>query len=165
MPHCVSEPADADAIARVLLHAEAMAEHERREWERLIERLNTWASAVAESENRIRVTLTDDDGTRRDVAIHMTANQWSAMFGTMWGNVEDGVREVERSLQELPPDHGHLVFGQYGLHPSTIEPLTADPDDAQMRAYLREHPGGGHWFAIDREGNRILFPEGPPRDA
>jgi hypothetical protein len=142
------------------------SESERWEWERLIQRLNTWASALAESENRIRVTMTDDAGFRRDVAIHMTADQWSDMFGTMWGNFEDGVREVERSLQELPPDHGHLVFGQYELHPSTVETPPEDPEDFQLRAYLREHPeGGGTWFAIDRDGNRIPFPEGPPTDA
>jgi hypothetical protein len=138
----------------------------RREWERLVERLNTRASAVAESEDRIRVTLTNDDGSRRHVTIHMTADQWSHMFGTMWGSFEDGVREVERSLQELPPDHGHLVFGQYELHPSMDETLPENPDDAQMREYLRKHPeGGGNWYALDREGNHIPFPEGPPGDA
>ena len=90
------------------------------------------------------------------------------MFGTMWGSFEDAVREVERSLQELPPDHGDLVSDQYELHPSMAEALREDPDDAQMREHLREHQhleGGGNWYAIDREGNRIPFPEGPPRDA
>lgn len=168
MPRCVLGPeGKAETTTCDLLHADAMAtENERREWERLIERLDTWASAAAESEDRIRVTLSNDDGSRRDVAIHMTADQWSDMFGTMWGNFEDGVREVERSLQELPPDHGHLVFGQYELHPSMVETLPENPEDAQMREYLREHPeGGGNWYAIDREGNRIPFSEGPPRDA
>ena len=140
-------------------------DYERREWERLVERLNTGASAVAESEDRIRVTLTYADGSRRDVIIHMSADQWSDMFGTMWGSFEDGVREVERSLRELSPDHGHLVFGQYELHPSLDETLPDDPDDAQMREYLRKHPeGGGNWYAIDREGKWIPFPEGAPRD-
>ena len=141
-------------------------EYERLEWQRLVERLNTRASAVGESESRIQLTLTNDDGSRRDVTIHMSADQWSDMFGTMWGSFEDAAREVERSLQELPPDHGHLVFGQYDLHPSMVETLPEDPDDAQMREYLRVHPeGGGNWYAIDREGNHIPFPEGPPRDA
>src|SRR5690606_35620958 len=118
-------------------------EHERREWERLIERLNTWASAVGESEDRIRVTLTNGDGSRRDVPINRSADQWSDMSGTMWGSFEDAVREVERSLRDLPPDHGHLVFGQYELHPSKVETLPEDPDEARMREYLREHPEGG----------------------
>lgn len=142
-----------------------VSEYERREWERLVERLNAWASAVGESEDRIRVTLTNDDASRRDIAIHMTADQWSNMFGTMWGSFEDGVREVERSIRELPPDHGHLVFDQYELHPSKVETLPEDPEDAQMREYLRDHPeGGGSWFAISRDGNRVPFPEGSPEE-
>ena len=167
MPRSVRVPENkAEAAELLLLHADAMTtEYERREWERLIERLNTCASAAAESEDRIQVTLTNDDGSRRDVAIHMTPDQWSDMFGTMWGSFEDGVREVERSLQELPSDHGHLIFGQYELHPSMVETLPEDPEDAQMREYLREHPdGGGKWYAVDPEGNHVPFPEGPPRD-
>jgi hypothetical protein len=141
-------------------------EYERQQWERLIERLDARAAAAAESEDRVRVTLTNDDGSRRDVVIHMSADEWSDMFGTMWGSFEDAAREVERSLKELPPDHDHLVFGQYELHPSMVETLPEDPDHVRMREYMRDHPqGGGNWYALDEEGKRIPFPQGPPRDA
>lgn len=139
-------------------------EHERQEWERLIERLNAWATATAESEDRIRVTLNDDDGSRRDVLVHLSPDQWSDMSGTMWGSFEDAAREVEVALRDLPSDHGHLVFDQYELHPSRDETLPEDPDDARMRELLRDHPEGvGNWYAVDGEGNLIPFPQGPPR--
>lgn len=141
-------------------------EHEIQEWKRLVARLNTWANAVAESEDRIRVSLANDDGPHRDVTIHMTPHQWSDMSGTMWGSFEEGAREVERSLEELPPDHGHLVFDQYELHPSIAETLPEDPEEVRMHEYPREHPeGAGNWYAIDREGNRVPFPKGSPTDA
>ncbi len=32
-----------------------------------------------------------------------------------------------------------------------------------MREFMRDQPeGGGNWFAIDRQGNLIPFPELPP---
>lgn len=135
-------------------------------WERLIEFLNGFARAYAVGPDRIHVTLTDSEGgATRDVRILMSPAQWSDLYGTIWGNFEDAARQIKESLSDLPPGHPFLIFHLYELVPSMTDQLPEDPEDARLREYLRNTPGGvGEWRAYRRDGSYAASSEPPRRD-
>jgi len=101
-------------------------------------------------------------GTSREVEILLSPDDWSSLYGTIWGELEGGAQQVKEALDELPDDHPFLIYKTYELHPSETETLPEDPDEARMREFMRDHPeGGGDRFAIDRQTN-LPFPELPP---
>ncbi len=50
-----------------------------RLWERLLEFLNNWSTAVEVEPGRIEVTLDNPDGSKRGVEILMTPDEWDDM--------------------------------------------------------------------------------------
>lgn len=139
---------------------------ERAKWERLIEILNGFARASAVGPDRIHVTLADRVGSKRDVDILMSPDQWSDLNGTIWGSFDDAVRQIKESLDDLPAGHPFLIFHLYELVPSRTVQLPEDPDVAKLREHLRKNPGAvGEWRAYRRDGSYARFPEPPPRDA
>ncbi len=48
----------------------------------------------------------------------MTPDEWDDMAGVMWGNFEDAVEDVKRTLLALLPQEGFAVYAPYRLYPS-----------------------------------------------
>jgi hypothetical protein len=113
------------------------------DWERLIESLDAWTWATETAPGRIAVSL-PQGGVSRHVVIVMTPDEWDDMAGVMWGNFDDAVQDVKRTLLALQPEEGFAVYSEYRLEPSTATALpvpqefTPEPD--------------GEWVAYDREG-------------
>jgi hypothetical protein len=118
-------------------------------WERLVESLNSWTSATEIAAGRIEVVLLGDEAERRAVIV-MTPDEWDEMAAVMWGNVDDAVADVKRTLGRLRPDEQFAVYEQYRLEPSSGPTLPEDAETARMEALLRLHPGGfGRWNTTD----------------
>ena len=76
--------------------------------------------------------------------IVMTPDEWDDMAGVMWGNVDDAVAAVKRTLLALRPDEGFAVYADYRLEPSATIALPEPPG-------FTPEPGG-EWVAYDRDG-------------
>ena len=72
-------------------------------WERLIDALDQWTTAVETAPGRIRVLLPDGH-TRTDAVVVMTPDQWDEMSGVMWADdFDDALKDVKRTLLALGP--------------------------------------------------------------
>jgi hypothetical protein len=83
-------------------------------------------------------------GSGRHVLIVMAPDEWDDMAGVMWGNFDDAVEDVKRTLLTLRPEDRFAVYSDYRLEPSTSDALSEPPE-------LTPEPGG-EWVAYDREG-------------
>ena len=113
------------------------------EWQRLIEALDEWTSAVETAPGRIQVLLPDGHKGGEAVIV-MTADQWDEMCGVMWGSVSDAVNDVKRTLLALRPNEHFTVYCQYRLEPSTEAMLPQEPP-------FTPEPGG-KWYASPTKG-------------
>lgn len=125
-----------------------------RLWERLLESLNEWATAVEVEPGRVQVALATSDGSTMDVEILMTHQEWDNMVTIPWGDFDLAVKDVRKSLLGLRNDQRFLIFGDYELVPSETRTLPVDPDEARLHELARQHPAGfGRWVAFDDSGN------------
>jgi hypothetical protein len=133
-------------------------------WERLLEFLNSWSSAAEVSPGRIEVTLEQPDGTPRLVEIVMTPDEWDDMAAVAWGDFDDAVQKVRKTVLGLGSRERFLVYRDYDLHPSATPDLPADPEIEHLDELARQHPEGfGRWVVRDRDGN-VLDEFRPHRD-
>jgi hypothetical protein len=74
----------------------------------------------------------------------MAAGCLTLTWGVKWGDFDDAVEDVRRTLLALRPEEGFAVYSEYRLEPSTTtelpEPVEFTPEP------------GGEWIAYDREG-------------
>ena len=113
-------------------------------WERLIDALDQWTTAVETAPGRIRVLLPDGH-TRTDAVVVMTPDQWDEMSGVMWADdFDDALKDVKRTLLALGPLEHFAVYCQYRLEPSTEETL---PEPSRSTA-----EPGGKWTASPTKG-------------
>lgn len=130
-----------------------MPDYERL-WERLLESLNTWATATEIGPSRIRVDFETPPGSTRVVDILMTDDEWDDTVSIRWGSFEDAAREVRERILGLQPDERFLLYGQYELVPSATEHLPVDPEPRRLQELARQHPEGfGTWVVLDKDGN------------
>ncbi|MGH1564553.1 hypothetical protein [Mumia sp. DW29H23] len=136
-----------------------------RLWERLLEYLNTWGTAVEATPGRIEMSYEDADGVARRVEIVMRPDEWEDYAGTMWGDFDDAANAVRRMIVEAPADMPFRVYGTYELVPSATAELPVDPEDLEMEELARQHPEGfGRWVVTDDAGNVVdEFGAGPLR--
>ena len=113
-------------------------------WKRLVGSLDAWTWATETAPGRIEVSVPRGGGSRH-VLIVMTPDEWDDMASVMWGNYDDAVADVKRTLLALRPEEGFAVYSDYRLEPSTAAALPEPPE------FIPE-PGGG-WVTYDREGN------------
>lgn len=116
--------------------------HVDESWDRLVERLNAWTSATALGPGRIRVTLPDDQAIE-PVEILMTPEEWDDMSGVMWGDFDEAVEEVKRSIMGLQAADRFLIYSQYRLERSAHAFVPEDDDVT---------PGAGEWVTNDVDG-------------
>lgn len=74
----------------------------------------------------------------------MTEDEWDDIVGPMWGNVDDAIDEIKRTLMKMNPQETYALYGQYNLVPSTEATSAESPEFAPEP--------GGEWFAYDRDG-------------
>jgi hypothetical protein len=130
-----------------------MPDYERL-WERLLEFLDTWATATEIGPGRIRVDFEKSPGWIRVVHILMTDDEWDDTVTVMWGSFDDAAREVRERILGLQPDERFLLYGQYELVPSATERLPVDPDVERLQQLARQHPEGfGTWVVLDKDGD------------
>jgi hypothetical protein len=131
-------------------------DHQRLEWERLIQSLDDWGSAREGEPGRIHVRLPDGS---REVTIVMTPEEWSEdMTGVMWGNFEDALNDVKETLLNLGINERFARYSQYRLYGSE-DAMTALADDEDHAA-----EPGGEWSTVDRGGHISRFADGPKPD-
>lgn len=116
---------------------------ERDGWNRLVEALDAWTSAIEVAPGQIEVALRDD-GTSRHVVIVMTPDQWDDMAGVMWGDFDSAVEDVKATLLEMESHEVFAVYSQYRLEPSITATLPKPTDGPPFP--------GGEWVAYDKEG-------------
>jgi len=134
-----------------------------RLWERLLEFLNQWSTAVEVEPGRLQVSLVTSDGSTKDVEILMTHQEWDDMVTIPWGDFDGAAQEVRRSLLGLRNDERFLIFGDYELVPSEIETLPVDPDEARLQELARQHPEPfGRWVAFNDDSGSVVDEMKPP---
>ncbi|MBW9210104.1 hypothetical protein KV102_07615 [Mumia sp. zg.B53] len=134
-----------------------------RLWERLLEYLNTWGTAVETAPGRIQMSY-EVDGVARRVEIVMRPDEWEDFASSIWGNFDAAAHDVHRMIVEAPADMPFRVYGTYELVPSATSELPIDPDDLEMDELARQHPEGfGRWVVTDGAGN-VLDELGPEPD-
>ncbi len=127
-----------------------------RLWQRLLEHLDTWASAREVAPGRIAVDWLHAEGDRRTTEIVMTRHEWDDMVTVAYGDFDQAAEKVRRSVMALPAARRYLVYGTYELVPSDSPVLPPDPEVLRMRELARRHPEGlGRWVALDDEGNVV----------
>jgi hypothetical protein len=120
---------------------------DERLWERLVESLDAWTSASQVAPGRIEVALAGAGPERRAVIV-MTPDEWDEMATVMWGDFDDAVADVKRTLGRLRRGERFAVYEQYRLEPSCEPTLPQDATAAHMEELLRRHPEGfGRWTA------------------
>lgn len=73
------------------------------------------------------------------------------MATVMWGDLDDAVADVQRTLGRLRPDEQFAVYEHYRLEPSSEPTLPQDAQTARFRELLRRPPEGpGRWTAGPR---------------
>lgn len=119
------------------------------DWQRLIGALDAWTPAAGVAPGQIQVTLHQDE-TSRQVLIVMTPEEWDDMVRVMWGNFDDALDDVKRTLKNLRPEERFAVYSLYRLKPS-VEPDLTERTPGTV-------PGpGGEWVASDRDGRMTRF--------
>jgi len=113
-------------------------------WQHLVRELDAWASVTAIAPDSIAVSL-NRAGRVQEVVIVMTPDQWDDLAGIMWGNVDDAVQDVIRTLESLEADERFAVYADYRLQPSRTSRL---PDSTGVI----EPTTGGEWVAVDPDG-------------
>ena len=116
------------------------------DWNRLIEALNTWTGAAEFATGQIEVSLPHGEVARR-VVILMSPGQWGDMVGVMWGNFDDAIQDVKRTLLGLQPDESFAVYSEYRLEPATSTALEEESEFAPEP--------DGEWVGRDREGRIV----------
>ncbi|MEZ0580622.1 hypothetical protein [Nocardioides sp. MH1] len=116
----------------------------RDDWNRLIEALDDWTSAVEIAPGHIEVALSGQDGTNRRVVMVMTPDQWDDMAGVMWGDFDSALADVKATLLEMQSRESFAVYPQYRLEPSITASLSKEPPGPPF--------AGGQWVTYDREG-------------
>lgn len=133
-------------------------------WERLLEFLNTWATATEVGPARIRVDFADSSGATRAVDLLITADEWDETVTVMWGSFDDAAGQVRERILGLQQEERFLLYGQYELVASTTEHLQVDPELARLQELARQHPEGtGRWVVLDEDGT-VLDGFTPPRE-
>jgi hypothetical protein len=118
-----------------------------REWERLVARLNEWATA-REGRHGIEVTFQQASGAPRTVELVITPDEWSGFWGVIWGDEDSAAAGIRRQLlEDVPPDMPFLVYDNEQWEASATREFPPDPDED-----LEPEPGG-HWVVVDREDN------------
>ena len=112
-------------------------------WKRLVGCLDSWTWAAELAPGRIEVAVPQGGGSRR-VLIVMAQDEWDDMADVMWGNLDDAVEDVKRTLLALRAEEGFAVSSDYRLEPSTAAALPEPPE-------VTPEPGG-EWVAYDRDG-------------
>jgi hypothetical protein len=131
-------------------------------WERLLEFLNSWATAHEVRPGQIEITLPRPGEPPRTVRLVMTRDEWSDLVTIPYGDFDLAVRSVQGSVLALDADQRFLVFRAYELVPSLTADLPEGPEDLHLQELARQHPDGfGRWVVLDEEGN-ILEELGPP---
>lgn len=115
----------------------------RANWKRLVRTLDAWTAASESVPGRIEVSLPDGTGFRQ-VTIVMTEDEWDTIVGPMWGDIDDAIAAVKRTLAEMEPHQTYALYGQYDLVPSTEATWPEEPEIVPQR--------GGGWFAYNRDG-------------
>ena len=124
-----------------------------RLWDRLLEFLNTWASATEIGPGRIRVAFEGSPGSTRVVDLVMTDDEWDDTVSVLWGSFDDAAGQVRENIVGLQPDERFLLYSQYRLVPSATEHLPVDPDLERLRELARDHPEGfGRWVVLGDDG-------------
>jgi len=127
-----------------------------RLWERLLEFLNNWSTAVEVEPGRIEVTLDNPDGSKRGLEIVMTPAEWDDMVTVAEGDFDSPAQEVRQTLLRLRGHERLLVYDQYPLVPSTTADPPVDPGITRLDELARQHPAGiGRWVVRDRDGNVV----------
>ena len=133
-----------------------------RLWQRLLEHLDTWASAREVAPGRIAVDWLHPCGDRRTTELVMTRHEWDDMVTVVYGDFDQAAEKVRRSVLDLAGDEGYLVYRTYELVPSDGPVLPPDPEVLRMQELARRHPEGvGRWVVLDEEGN-VVDELGPP---
>jgi len=121
----------------------------RANFEELVAALDEWTSAKEVAPGRIEVSIPDGEGFRT-VTIVMNEGEWDDVVGPMWGSVADAIDEVTRTLLTMTPDQNYARYEQYRLVPSTGATCPERP----IPTPTASNPGGGKWFAYNRDGSR-----------
>jgi hypothetical protein len=123
-----------------------------RLWERLLEFLNGWSSAVETVPGRVEVTVEQPDGSRRMVEIRMTHGEWDNMVTIPWGDFDLAANEVRKSVLGVPDHERFLVYADYELVPSLTPTLPVDPDEIRLGELARQNPERFRWVAENSDG-------------
>ena len=124
-----------------------------RLWERLLEFLNGWSSAVETAPGRVEVTAVLPDGSRRRVEIRMTRHEWDDMVTIPWGDFDLAANEVRKSVLAMTNRERFLVYTDYELVASATPAPPADPDAIRLGELARQHPHGfGRWVVEGPDG-------------
>lgn len=97
------------------------------------------AREVAPGEIEVRLT---QGGARRRIVVLMTAAEWDEMASGRWGDADDALADVKRTVSSLGPEYPFAVYGDYELEPSTtrVRQDCLQDDDVVLRPE-------GRWFA------------------
>lgn len=116
----------------------------------LLSGLDSLGSARELSAGQVEVWVTRGRDRRRVVVV-MTAEEWDEMASVRWGDADDALADVKRTVSSLGAEHPYAVYGDYELEPSTtpVREDTSTDDDPVDTV-------GGHWFAYppDRTDGR-----------
>jgi hypothetical protein len=147
-------------LAPAVDHAGAVT-YERL-WERLLERLDTWANARELGPGRIAIDWLHPDGNGRTTELVMTRDEWDDVVTVLYGDFDQAAEHVRRSVMGVPADQRYLVYQTYDLIPSDSPVLPPNPDEMRLHELARQFPEGvGHWVVLDDEGN-VVGELGPP---
>lgn len=124
-----------------------------RLWERLLDSLDTWASAQEVAPGRIEVSVPSAEGPSRTVQLVMSRDEWDDLVTVICGDFDVAAERVRRSLLAMPPEQPYLVYDTYDLVPSSAPTLPEEPDDQRLQELSRARPEGfGRWVVRDDDG-------------
>jgi hypothetical protein len=135
-----------------------------RLWERLLEHIDTWASAREIGPGRIAVNWQHADGDRHTTELVMTPHEWDDMVTVVYGDFDQAAEKVRYSVLDLPAGQRYLVYRTYQLIPSDSPVLPPDPEEIRLQELARRYPEGvGRWVVVGDDGN-VVDELGPPSD-
>lgn len=89
----------------------------RASWSMLLDGLDSLGSAREVAPGEIEVRLTQG-GVMRRIVVLMTAAEWDEMASVMWGDADDALADVKRTVSSLGLEFPFAVYGDYELEPS-----------------------------------------------
>ena len=127
-----------------------------RLWERLLDFLNSWATARETGPGRVEVTWVASTGRPRTVTLVMSRQEWDDLVTIPYGDFDLAADGLRRQLLGLDGNEPYLVYRTYELVPSATPVLREDPEELRLQELARRHPEGfGRWIALDENGDVV----------